>query len=238
MNEELLALCRRAPNVGTVKHEDFTAYVVVLKAQRQVDGEWQTVEYAYMTVDGKLAMANEDHRRQGKRLDFAEPKVLRDTPEELTLLVTVTSEIYGTRHGIATSRKKGGTNAERDFPWEVAETSAIGRALAAMGYGLLPGAGLASAEDMLRVAGKPEGKPAQSPRSAADLAARADRLRAKVVMHYCAQHGVDTPQAQSALDALFREQFGHPLTEATVPEMSKVINQILSSRRNGNGGQA
>lgn len=36
------------------------------------------------------------------------------------------------------------------FPWEVGETAAIGRALAAMGYGLLPGAGLASAEDMLR----------------------------------------------------------------------------------------
>lgn len=148
--DEILALCRQVRDVGAVKHEDFADYVVVLESRRRIGDEWQTIEHAYMTVDGKLAMANEDHRKQGKRLDFAEPNVLIDNPEQLTLQVTVTSEMYGTRHGIATSRKVGGTNAERDFPWEVAETSAIGRALAAMGYGLLPGAGLASAEDILR----------------------------------------------------------------------------------------
>jgi hypothetical protein len=149
--EEILALCNKARDVGSVRHADFAEYVVVLEARRKVGDEWQTVEHAYMAVDGKLAMANADHRKQAKRLDFHEPKVLLDNPEQLTLQVTVTSEIYGTRHGIATSRKKGGAHAEREFPWEVAETSAIGRALAAMGYGLLPGAGLASAEDMLRV---------------------------------------------------------------------------------------
>ena len=104
-----------------------------------------------MTVDGKLAMANQDHLRQGKRLDFGFPQILVDNEDQLTLMVTITSEVYGTRHGIATSRRIGGTAAEREFPWEVAETSAIGRALSAMGYGLFPGSGLASAEDMLRV---------------------------------------------------------------------------------------
>lgn len=148
--EEILALCNKTRDVGSVKHADFVDYVVVLEGRRKVDGEWQTTEHAYMAVDGKLAMANLDHRQQNKRLDFGEPKVLVDTPEQLTLQVTVTSEIYGVRHGIATSRKKLGTNAEKDWPWEVVETSAIGRALAAMGYGLLPGAGLASAEDVLR----------------------------------------------------------------------------------------
>jgi hypothetical protein len=148
--DEVIALCRQARDVGAVKHEDYADCVVVLESRRRIGDEWHTIEHAYMTVDGKLAMANEDHRKQGKRLDFAEPTVLIDDPEQLTLQVTVTSEMYGTRHGIATSRKVGGTNAERDFPWEVAETSAIGRALAAMGYGLLPGAGLASAEDVLR----------------------------------------------------------------------------------------
>lgn len=148
--DEILALCTKARDVGSVKHADFIDYVVVLEGRRKVNGEWQTMEHAYMAVDGKVAMANEDHRKQGKRLDFAEPKVLIDHPEQLTLQVTITSEIYGMRHGIATSRKKSGPNAEREFPWEIAETSAIGRALTAMGYGLLPGAGLASAEDLLR----------------------------------------------------------------------------------------
>ncbi len=148
--DEILALCNKTRDVGSVKHADFVDYVVVLEGRRKVNSEWQTTEHAYMTIDGKLAMANLDHRQQNKRLDFGEPKVLVNTLEQLTLQVTVTSEIYGVRHGIATSRKKLGTNAEKDWPWEVAETSAIGRALAAMGYGLLPGAGLASAEDMLR----------------------------------------------------------------------------------------
>ena len=148
--DEIIVLLNKARDVGSVKHADYIDYVVILEGRRKVNGAWQTTEHAYMTIDGKLAMANEDHRQQNKRLDFGEPKVLMDSPEQLTLQVTVTSEIYGMRHGIATSRKKTGTNAEKDWPWEVAETSAIGRALAAMGYGLLPGSGLASAEDMLR----------------------------------------------------------------------------------------
>ncbi len=148
--EQILDLCRRARDVGAVKHEEFADYVVVLQQRKKIDDEWTTVEAPYMAVDGKLAMANEDHRRQGKRLDFGAPQILVDNPDQLTLLVTVTSELYGVRHGIATSRRAGGTAAEREFPWEVAETSAIGRALSAMGYGLFPGSGLASAEDMMR----------------------------------------------------------------------------------------
>ncbi len=148
--EEILNVCRHARDVGAVKHEEFCDYVVVLQQRKKVDDEWTTVEAPYMAVDGKLAMANEDHRRQGKRLDFGAPQVLVDNTEQLTLLVTITSEIYGVRHGIATSRRQGGTPAEREFPWEVAETSAIGRALSCYGYGLFAGSGLASAEDMLR----------------------------------------------------------------------------------------
>ena len=155
-HEEVVAACKKAHEVGTVKHADYVDYVVTLPAHRKSGDEWQTVEQAYLSVDGTLrvAMANHDHRNQGKRLDFADPRVLVDDAEQITLLVTITSEIYGTRHGIATSRKKNGTKAEREFAWEVAETSAIGRALAAMGYGLLPGAGV-EAERMLRVNDSP-----------------------------------------------------------------------------------
>lgn len=114
--EQLLEICRRAPNVGAVKHEEFADYVVPLNQRKKVDDEWVTIQVPYMAVDGKLAMANEDHRRQGKRLDFGAPQVLVDNAEQLTLLVTLTSEIYGTRHGIATSRRVGGAEAEREFP--------------------------------------------------------------------------------------------------------------------------
>ncbi len=224
--EELLALCRRARDVGSVKHEDFVDYVVVLESRRKVDDEWQTSEHAYMAVDGKLAMANEDHRKQGKRLDFAEPKILLDNPEQLTLQVTVTSEVYGTRHGIATSRKKGGTHAEREYPWEVAETSAMGRALAAMGYGLIPGAGLASAEDMLRASTAAPAERGASRRAPLMTA----NQRNKMIEMYREQHGGSEAEVLQGLDVRFQSSFKHPLNEATVEEASKVISQLIAQK--------
>ena len=153
--EELVAYCRRAPDLGAVKHEEFVDYITLIERRRRVDNRWITEEAPYMSVDGRLAMANADHRRQDKKLIFHDPVVLSDTDEQLTLMVAVESEIYGRRHGIATSRRLGGSPIEQQHPWEIAETSAIGRALAAMGYGLLPGTGLASAEDMERAAARP-----------------------------------------------------------------------------------
>jgi hypothetical protein len=235
--EELVALCRKAREVGAVKHEDFADYVVVLDQRRKVGEEWVAVESAYMAVDGKLAMANEDHRKQSKRLDFARPEVLVDNPEQLTLMVTVTSEIYGTRHGIATSRRKGGTAAEREFPWEVAETSAIGRALAAMGYGLIPGAGLASAEDMLRVGAAAEEKikPPVTGGKRAEVTPRRVSLmsapqRAKLIELYRELHGGEEADALRSLEALVQATFKHPWNEATVEEASKIIGQFLAQK--------
>ena len=224
--EEILALCRRARDVGSVKHEDFIDYIVVLESRRKVDDEWQTTEHAYMAVDGKLAMANEDHRKQAKRLDFAEPKILLDNPEQLTLQVTVTSEVYGTRHGIATSRKKGGANAEREFPWEVAETSAIGRALATMGYGLIPGAGLASAEDMLRASTTVAAERGAARRPALMTA----NQRNKLIEMYRERHGGSEADALLGLDALFQSTFKHAMSEALMEEASKVIGQFIAQK--------
>ena len=226
--EEMLTLCRKARDVGAVKHEEFMDYIVVLESRRKVDDEWHAVEHAYMAVDGKLAMANEDYRKQSKRLDFGEPKILLDNAEQLTLQVTITSEVYGARHGIATSRKKGGNSAEREFPWEVAETSAIGRALAAMGYGLLPGAGLASAEDMLR-AGASSGAG-----SAKDAGRRAPLMtanqRSKLVEMYRERHGGTDAEILQGLDAVFTNSYKHPLSLATFDEASKMISQLAAQK--------
>ena len=168
--DEILTLCRKARDVGTVKHEDYADHIVVMsRNKKRDDGTWEKVETAYMAVDGRLAMANEDHRKQGKRLDLVS-EVLVDTADSLTVRVTATSEIYGVRTGTATSRRKTGAPVEREFPYEVAETSAIGRALGAMGYGLLPGTGLTSAEDMLFRVGDGSGA-SKKAKSAATAAA-------------------------------------------------------------------
>lgn len=231
--EELIGLCRKARDVGAVKHEDFLDYIVVLESRRKVNDEWQSVEHAYMSVDGKLAMANEDHRKQSKKLVFAEPKILLDNTDQLTLQVTITSEIYGTRHGIATSRKKGGAAAEREFPWEVAETSAIGRALSTMGYGLLPGAGLASAEDMLRAgaAGTPDvaRETGRRPGTTSGALMTANQ-RAKLVEMYRERHGGTDAQVLQGLDAAFTTAFKHPMNQATFDQASKMITQLSAQK--------
>ena len=241
--EDVVAMARKAGDVGTVTHEEFADYIVMLETQRRIGEDWQSVEQPYMAVDGKLAMANEDHRKQGKRLDFGEPKVLINNDEQLTLLVTVTSEIYGTRHGIATSRKQNGTRAEREFPWEVAETSAIGRALTAMGYGLLPGAGLASAEDMVRVGSttqtsggngstvEREGRDAYgSPRRTAPMS---NNQRNKLIELYIERFGGSEPEALQGLDAVFESAFKHNMSESSLAEASKIISQMITAKTAG-----
>lgn len=254
--EQVLEICRRAPAVGAVKHEEFADYVVPLQQRKKIDDEWVSVQVPYMAVDGKLAMANEDHRRQGKRIDFGSPQVLVDNSDQLTLLVTVTSEIYGARHGIATSRRVGGTEAEREFPWEVAETSAIGRALSAMGYGLFPGAGLSSAEDMMRVSDRKDShrqandrRPAPvqgtlptqpDPRDGAGsepapVARPRQALsavqRRKLLELYRNLHGGGEAEAARGLDTLFIEAFRHGLGDASYEEGARITAQLLAAQR-------
>jgi hypothetical protein len=252
--ENAVASARKAGDVGAVKHEEFADYIVMMESNRKVGDDWQTLEQPYMAVDGKLAMANEDHRRQGKRLDFGEPKVLLDTDEQLTLLVTVTSEIYGTRHGIATSRKQTGTRAEKEFPWEVAETSAIGRALTAMGYGLFPGAGLASAEDMLRAGASKTGgarrndagngggngengengdageRPFRDNVRPLRTAPMSTNQRNKLIELYGERFGGSEQEIQEGLDAIFESAFKHPMADATLAEASKIISQMIAQK--------
>ncbi|HEX9075650.1 MAG TPA: hypothetical protein VF932_07705 [Anaerolineae bacterium] len=242
VREDVKTLARKAGEVGSVTHEEFAEYIVLLEGQHRVGDEWQAVEQPYMAVDGKLAMANEDHRKQGKRLDFGEPKVLLNNDEQLTLLVTVTSEIYGTRHGIATSRKQNGSRTEREFPWEVAETSAIGRALTAMGYGLFPGAGLASAEDMLRASATgstasggnttdKEGR--EYPRRTAPMS---NNQRNKLIEMYIERFGGTEAEALQGLDAVFESSFKHPMGEGSLAEASKIISQMIS-QKTGSGAK-
>lgn len=253
--EQILHLVRATPPVGQVTHEEFADYIVALNQRKRVEDGWQTVEHPYMTVDGKLAMANQDHIRQGKRLNFDLPQVLVDNEEQLTLLVTVHSEIYGTRHGIATSRRTQGTSAEREFPWEVAETSAIGRALTAMGYGLFPGSGLASAEDMLRVTGEtlqngdePRASAQGARRGAAASSARASGetranyarnhpplspvQRNKLMELWRALHGGAEADATEGLEKLFQQSYKHGMSEATYEEGARLTGQLLSELRN------
>lgn len=254
--EELLELARRTPDVGATKHSDFVDYLVPVSNTRQVNGEWTAVDSAYMTVVGKLAMANQDHRAQGKRLNFEDPVVLVDNDEQLTLMVVIDSDMYGRRHGIATSRRIDGSGVEREYPWEVAETSALGRALTAMGYGALAGAGMASAEDMQRAAEVTENKVNETPTTPkltmADYGtpyktngqttplrkgSKVSKFqRDKLVELYQAVYGADPETAEAGVDALFQQQFGHGMEDASYNEGAHITAKLLALQRQQRGG--
>jgi len=119
-------------------------------------------EGLYMGVDGRVAMALADHAAHKEAtLEQLATQIIENNGARITLQVGYKSSLYGIRYGIASSRPNPEAErptAEEGNPWEVAETSATGRCLARYGYGLIPGTGAASAEDMQRATNN-EGRP-------------------------------------------------------------------------------
>jgi hypothetical protein len=197
-----------------------------------------------MNVDGKVAMANEDHRRQGKQLNFEDPVVLVENDQQLTLLVSIVSEIYGRRHGIATSRKVGGSPYESAHPWEIAETSAIGRALSMMGYGVLPGSGLASADDVTRAreaeTRAQTAEPETQRRGFAPAGSNGSPRRGQRGVSAFQRQKIEElfgelyPDADVAagVDALFQREAGYPAADATYDEGRQITAYLLREKRN------
>jgi len=87
--DELTEVCRCPVDVGDVKHEEFLDYIAEAKGQRRIKQAWVTEATAYMSADGRPAMSNADHCRQGKPLMFENPLAPVNTPEELTLRVVI-----------------------------------------------------------------------------------------------------------------------------------------------------
>lgn len=100
---------------------------------------------AYLAVDGRVALAVDEHRQQGAALTIDTAFI--DVGGKMLCRAYVTSAAYGSATGHAIVPLDALSGAEASNPFEVAETSAVGRALGFMGYGLF-GGGIASAEEM------------------------------------------------------------------------------------------
>ena len=138
----------------------YQSFITLIEQRRKVGGTRQapifaTVRQPYLSVDGRVKWARDEHVRAGKRFDVQTEFVVEATSGQLLARATLTSEIYGT--AVAHARVfLGGDGVNESNPLETGETSALGRALGMWGFGCY-GTGIASAEEVLRVAERPDG---------------------------------------------------------------------------------
>jgi len=97
----------------------------------------------YMQVNGRVLMAHDEAKEAGTQVNMTSHFDM--VGDILTCCVEMTT-LRGTAQGTA-SVHIGGTGVDKTNPIENAETSAVGRALGFLGYGIL-GGGIASAEEV------------------------------------------------------------------------------------------
>lgn len=127
--------------------------------------EYKTVYTLYVTVAGRISMANDIADTNRWRIDLVpEPNtpsgipgylvwdekhlVYREYAEIWQLNEDGTETLLGRKPGTASVPATGGSGAVESSRFEKVETSARGRALGAWGIGVLPGSGVASYEEM------------------------------------------------------------------------------------------
>ncbi len=187
-------------------------------------GEYKTTWKLYVQVAGREAQlwqANAIEDNGWRSVEFV-PEVL--TPGDLpTGIINVDPWVY--REAVVirdehleimyrtsgTSKFYGG-----DYPWEKAETAARGRALGSLGFGVLPGSGIASAEEMQDVN---TGPPTSSVESGPDEP-QTDEEKYQRFMERREQYrqakDMDAGEANETLAAFVTEKFGTVLSKVKV----------------------
>lgn len=98
------------------------------------DSTYVTIVKPYLTVDGRVQIARDEHKELGKKLDILAPRITSYN-EKTVMTIEVVSEIYGTATGMIELGSDGAV--DKSNPFANAQTSAIGRALGFLGYGLV-----------------------------------------------------------------------------------------------------
>ncbi len=112
----------------------------------------------YIMVSGRVLLAHEDNP---DALSIR-TELIQDNEDYVTMKATVTTR-KGEFDGHATSYKRTGSNFEKKTPLEVAETSAVGRALGLAGYAIENG--IASADEMHKADDYGNNEPTAQPRN-------------------------------------------------------------------------
>jgi hypothetical protein len=146
--------------------ESYRGFLTFIRQNKRVGGSRQNPLYAairlpYMRVDGRVKMALDEHRQQGATLVIHTQFESEPASDQLMCRATVTSALLGT----VTAHARvflNGSGVDATNPMENAETSAVGRALGFLGYGLY-GTGIASAEEVLLAVAEREAQSASRP---------------------------------------------------------------------------
>lgn len=109
-------------------------------------GIYLKIKKPYMTVDGRIRMARDEHAESKAKLNIAEPQIIQ-IGNRLCMNVTVESEIHGTSTG-SIEVNINGFGVDKKNPIANAQTSALGRALGFLGYGIIGTAATASLDEV------------------------------------------------------------------------------------------
>lgn len=131
----------------------YRGYLHFLPRHKKVGGTKDAPLYAeirepYVAIDGRIQMALDEHRAAGAILAIQTSFELEEHSGHLLCRAHVTSPLRGSATAHARVFLGARTGVDFSNPLENAETSAIGRALGFLAYGLL-GSGIASAEEVL-----------------------------------------------------------------------------------------
>jgi hypothetical protein len=171
--DRVIELLRTLAPVHGVAAVDFADYVQALPQSVKItkrgqggrkETETRDTWVLYMSVAGRIKMLQQAAEDNDWEVDFEpEPVTATGTPGLLyhgdgrivyREYVRIgsrggeTVEPLGRKPGMAWVPFSGGTAAAGSNPYEKVETSARGRAIAAWGFGVLPGSGVASLEEM------------------------------------------------------------------------------------------
>ena len=130
----------------------YRGFLTFIRQNKRVAGTrskpaFAAIRLPYMGVDGRVKMAQDEHREQGATLVIQTQFETEPAADQLTCRAVVTSSLLGTTTAHARVFLNG-SGVDATNPLENAETSAVGRALGFLGYGLY-GTGIASAEEVL-----------------------------------------------------------------------------------------
>lgn len=175
----------------------YQPYIHILTRRKNIGTkdrpQWVVLSEPYMGVDGRIKAITSEHHETGRILNITTEFVT--VGDKMLCRAKVNSEAFGevTAHAVV---NLGGPGVDQTNPFENAETSAIGRALGFMGYGIL-GTGIASAEEVVQAQAQalPE-SPRRAPQSGILAGERGTAAARAQLLNACLQsardHGMDT----------------------------------------------